>query len=109
MSWKELVQTLHFIDSTNSKYSRGGGEEYISEGRRYNPKGIYSRLGDIFQKSGGYIPEGRDIFQKRIYSRGGVDIFQGLHYQNSRNSRKLGHFATLSYSGHIRDHNVKKG
>ena len=105
MSWKELVQTLHFIDSTNSKYSRGGREEYISEIVQggYIPEGvIYSRrVGDIFQR-GGYI-QGDDIFQER------GEIFQRLQYQNSRNSRKLGHFATLSYSGHIGDHNVKKG
>ena len=87
MSWKELVQTLHFIDSTNSKYSRGGGEEYISgeEGRnifqrrrrgkyfRDSAGGIYSRGGDIFQGRRGGIYYGDS--PGGIYSRGG-EIFQ---------------------------------
>ena len=66
MSWKELVQTLHFIDSTNSKYSRGGGEEYISreEGRNI----FQGRRGGIYFRGGGeeYISEeeGRNIFQR---------------------------------------------
>ena len=69
MSWKELVQTLHFIDSTNSKYSRGGGEEYISgeEGRN-----IFQRGEDIIQR--GYIPDW-GIYSRRVgdkFQRGGI-------------------------------------
>ena len=83
MSWKELVQTLHFIDSTNSKYSRGGGEEYSSKGGRdiVQRRDIIQRGWDIFKRGVGYIPEGGDIFKGMYFRGGGYIPERGIHFR----------------------------